>query len=134
MANEKKFRNGPSTFDSGPTHASVSARVIDDDAIISMALATDTSLFSEIRSSSSNIVESDNGDARRAVGVLTYVGNDVVIVVGTVRLAEAADENDNVVRRAATGGVKLMHDDAKRTSVTTATCIAVILSLTQARS
>jgi hypothetical protein len=100
-----------------------------------MALVADTSLFSEIRSSSSIIVASDDsGDARRAVEVLTYVGNDVVIVVGTVRLAEAADENDNVVRRAATGGVKLMHDDAKRTSVTTATCIAVILSLTQARS
>ena len=135
MANEKKLRNGPSTFDSGSTHASVSARVIDDDAIISMALVADTSIFSEIRSGSSIIVASDDsGDARRAVEVLTYVGNDVVIVVGTVRLAEAADENDNVVRRAATGGVKLMHDDAKRTSVTTATCIAVILSLTQARS
>ena len=130
MANEKKLRNGPSTFDSGPTHASVSDRTIDDDAIISMALAVDMSLFSDIWSSScSIIVESDNGAARRAVGVLMYVeGNDdVVNFVGTMRLADAADENDDVIRRVAKGGVKLIHDDANRTNVTTATCIAVIL-------
>jgi hypothetical protein len=130
MANEKKFRNGPSTFDSGPTHASVSDRTIDDDAIISMVLAVDMSLFSDILSSScsSIIVVSDNGAARRAVGVLMYVGgNDVVIFVGTMRLADAADENDDVIRRVAKGGVKLIHDDANRTNVTTATCIAVIL-------
>lgn len=126
MANEKKLRNGPNTFDRGPTQASVSDRTMDDDAIILMALAADASLFSEIWSSSSSIIveSEDNGNARRAVGVLVIVGSDVVIVVGTMGLAEAADENDNDVRRAATGGVKLMHDDAKRTSVTTATCIA----------
>jgi hypothetical protein len=57
-----------------------------------------------------------------------YVGgNDVVIFVGTMRLADAADENDDVIRRVAKGGVKLIHDDANRTNVTTATCIAVIL-------
>lgn len=130
MANEKKLRNGPSTFDSGPTHASVSDRTIDDDAIISMVLVVDMSLFSDIWSSScSIIVESDNGAARRAVGVLMYVeGNDdVVNFVGTMRLADAADENDDVIRRVAKGGVKLIHDDANRTNVTNATCVAVIL-------
>lgn len=127
MANEKKLRNGPSTFDSGPTHASVSDRTIDDDAIISMVLVVDMSLFSDIWSSRcSIIVESDNGAARRAVGVLMYVGgNDVVIFVGTMRLADAAD--DDFVRRVAKGGVKLIHDDANMTNVTTATCIAFIL-------
>ena len=30
MANKKKLRNGPSTNDSGPTHASVSESTIDD--------------------------------------------------------------------------------------------------------
>jgi hypothetical protein len=39
-----------------------------------------------------------------------------------MRLADAADENDDVVRRVAKGGVKLIHDDANRTNVT-ATCM-----------
>ena len=30
MANEKKLRNGPSTNDSGPNHASVSESTMDD--------------------------------------------------------------------------------------------------------
>mmetsp|Transcript_38334 Transcript_38334/g.91796 ORF Transcript_38334/g.91796 Transcript_38334/m.91796 type:complete len:130 (+) Transcript_38334:844-1233(+) len=59
MANEKKFRNGPRTADSGCTHASVSDIIIDEDTTsciapmdatwLSMLTRSDTSIGASCR-------------------------------------------------------------------------------------
>jgi hypothetical protein len=123
MANEKKFRNGPRTNDSGTTHASVSESTIDekddddgeddDDAII--ATVEDEGS----RSIVVNAPSTGNGDARRMGAPRAN---------GAARpTAEPDDDDDDIARRAGWTGEKLAQCGAARSNVATAlsTVIAV---------
>lgn len=84
MANENKFKKGPSTKERGCTQASVSERIIDEDATIPAAV-------SEVKAPNPTLVKaksitSSTGDACKA----EFLMNDIVEAAVKVGIARPA--------------------------------------------
>lgn len=99
MANEKKFKKGPNTRESGSTHPSVSARIIEDEAtapaVDSEANAPNPISLAKVRPTTST------GDASREEFIMNGAVEVGAVKIGTARQSCCTGANATQDRTAA---------------------------------
>mmetsp|Transcript_28512 Transcript_28512/g.59423 ORF Transcript_28512/g.59423 Transcript_28512/m.59423 type:complete len:202 (+) Transcript_28512:272-877(+) len=97
MANENKFKKGPSTNESGSTQASVSDRIIDEDAIIASEVKASNPTPTFVVVATRSATASTTGDACKAEFLMENV-------------VEVADGRVGIARALFCTGANAMHD------------------------